>query len=219
VHFNSLSRTLMPPHAGGLPLAAAHRVQSLRGNGDAAALRSAPDPSAQWVLAGSVSGLCLLSANVAALFAAVVGLAYPAYLSIKAIELEADREASGDAKPSDAACSATSDVKPALLTYWVCYALVLLAEGFAGFSGLQLSRAKNYHVFKVALLVWLHRKGALSLYSKCLRPMIKTNEGLVEEWVREVTEAVEGQYHEIKRRSSVALRSLGGRLVSSLRPL
>ena len=44
------------------------------------------DPSAQWVLAGSISGLCLLSGHIAAVFGGLVGLAYPAYLSIKALE-------------------------------------------------------------------------------------------------------------------------------------
>ena len=98
---------------------AAFRVDSLRGHGSASELRA--DPSALWVLVGSISGLCLLSGHIASLFSGLVGLAYPTYLSVKALESH-DQPTEGKGQ----------DAKQELLIYWVCYALLLLAENLVG---------------------------------------------------------------------------------------
>ena len=120
MEISSLTRAVAPRSA--LLGAHAHRVESLRGFGESAAAARPADPSALWVLAGSISGLCLLSGHIAAAFGGLVGLAYPAYLSVKALE----------SPDGQAPASSAADAKRNLLTYWICYSLLQLVEGIAG---------------------------------------------------------------------------------------
>ena len=161
------------------------RVESLRGNGEVLQRTSIlrQDPSAQWVLAGSITGLCLLSGHIAAFFCGIVGLLYPAYLSLKALE---------SATPADEGCGARAknarDPKQELLMYWVCYSILHLAEGIMGPC---VSQIQHYEAVKVAVLVWLHRQGARSMYDKWLHSAIKEMEAHTEEVVNTVAMQVE----------------------------
>lgn len=164
------------------------RVESLRGNGEVLQRTSVlrQDPSAQWVLAGSITGLCLLSGHIAAFFCGIVGLLYPAYLSLKALE------SATPAAEAAAGCGASAknarDPKQELLMYWVCYSILHLAEGIMGPC---VSQIQHYEAVKVAVLVWLHRQGARSMYDKWLHSAIKEMEAHTEEVVNDVAMQVE----------------------------
>ena len=213
VEIQSLSGRLAPPLRGATGPGGAHRIASLRGHGEAAATRASSslfssDPSAQWVLAGSISGLCLLSGHIAGFFGGIVGLAYPTYLSIKALE-------AGSAPAEGGAGCAHEKAKRELLTYWVCFSLLSLAESLVG---PWVKQIQHYEAIKVGVLFWLHRHGARSIYSKWLRPVIRENEARVETVVNEVAGQAEERFIALKARTSHNLRAMARATISSMNP-
>ena len=207
IEIKSLSGSIAPPFRGAVVQRETHRIESLRGYGEVSEMRASAslwssDPSAQWVLAGSISGLCLLSARIAVFFGGVVGLAYPTYLSIKALE-------------SGSSAGAHEKAKRELLTYWVCFSLLSLIEGL---MGPWVRQMRHYEALKVALLFWLHRHGARSIYSKWLRPVIRENEARVEKVVNEVAGEAEERFKALKAQTSYHLRALARAAISSINP-
>jgi len=108
-----------------------------------------------------VVGLCafvvlaFIIGNAGLLLCNVVGFAYPAIASIRAIE---SRENAEDDKK--------------WLTYWIVFALLVVFEIFAG---TLIFLIPFYSVLKCALLVWLMAPGAnngsLFVYQKLIRPI------------------------------------------------
>jgi len=122
--------------------------------------------STNLVVAASVTSICLLSSHAAAAIGMVVGVMYPAYLSLKALE----QGGAGDS-------SAVAEVQR-LLTYWVAFALLQVAE--TALAPLLAAGFRHYHAAKVALLVWMHHAGARAVYSKWLRPLAVRHDADVE---------------------------------------
>ena len=158
MEFSSRSRSrgsfgaLSSPHA--------YRIESLRGCGETSGSAERPsagslsDPSAQWVLAGSISGLCLLSGHIATVIGSLVGLAYPAYLSIKALEAaDSGPEAENASEPQG---KHPRDEKRELLTYWVCYALLQMAEGIMGPWIHQVLHPLNCQCLYMCMIACMH---------------------------------------------------------------
>mmetsp|Transcript_45376 Transcript_45376/g.107618 ORF Transcript_45376/g.107618 Transcript_45376/m.107618 type:complete len:251 (+) Transcript_45376:119-871(+) len=154
-------------------------------------------PSTLWLFSGVLTALCLLSAHVASIIGNCVGLAYPTYCSLKVLE-----EGSKD--------TVASHTK--LLTYWVTFAVVQLAESvFAPIT----SSLPHYHAAKVALLIWMQHEGARAVYTRWLQPLHREHTQKVEGFVEEGCSKVEKALSDVRAQCSQGLRSALRKIINS----
>ena len=100
----------------------------------------------------------------------LLGTIYPAYLSFKAIET---KEGEDDKQ---------------WLTYWVVFAIYSVVDDF---SSVLLFWLPFYYPIKLALLIWMvwpKTKGALIIYEKLVKKVLKMYEGQIDEKIRLVNE-------------------------------
>jgi len=96
----------------------------------------------------------------------LIGVAYPAFMSFKALE------------------SKGADDDKQWLTYWVVFGCFSIADQFAG---IILSLIPFYYVLKVAMLIWMFHptsQGAIYLYSSFVLPLYEKYKGHIEEYER-----------------------------------
>ncbi|EKX36502.1 hypothetical protein GUITHDRAFT_165712 [Guillardia theta CCMP2712] len=161
--------------------------------------RAADATSAYWVIAGVITGLCLLSGQLAIIAGNIVGLAYPTYYSLKA--LNQSKQPGGEL------------LQARLLTYWTCFALLQLVEGVVMPWRWNIP---HYYAVKVVLLVWMHNEGARAIYNKWLKPLARTHEGKVEAKLSEAVELVQDRVALLKSITSHALRNFARSVIQSI---
>ena len=94
----------------------------------------------------------------------IFGFLYPAYMSCKALEHE----------------ESSSKSTEKWLTYWVVFSSLLLADISFGFF---LQFIPFYYIFKLLLTMWLFypkSNGAHVIYSKFIRPWLKSHEAQID---------------------------------------
>lgn len=95
----------------------------------------------------------------------IIGLAYPAYMSIKALEDNPDK------------CNA---VWKKWLTYWVFFAIYSVLELICVVIS---SIVPFYWLLKSGLLVWLMSNGSVLVNNKTIRPLFMKHQSTVDEFI------------------------------------
>lgn len=112
----------------------------------------------------SFLGLFLVITGIASNFiTALMGFAYPAYMSFKALESEGEED----------------DMQ--WLTYWVVFIFVNFLDNV---FGLFFSIIPLFHLLKLIFYIYLFypkSKGALTIYKSFIRPMLKKYESQIDE--------------------------------------
>ncbi|CAG8434351.1 14015_t:CDS:1 [Funneliformis mosseae] len=100
----------------------------------------------------------------------LVGVVYPAYKSIQAIDLSTNDNEKGEA--SNSSIIAFNEQKQ-WLTYWVVYGWLQVADNW---SNWLLETFPGYNFFKLIFLYWAQNdrsKGATLIFEKLLKPLLK----------------------------------------------
>jgi len=115
--------------------------------------------------------ILIISGIGSGLLTGVMGFAYPAYMSFKALESDGE------------------DDDKQWLTYWVVFVFV---DFFDDVLGMFLTIIPLYHLLKMVFYIYLfypRTKGALKIYEMFLRPILKKYEGEVDELLNKAEKA------------------------------